>query len=87
MGLGLLQNESPGPMPAKPRALILTELGRQAVSLLLAEYADALVRAGCLDAEPLTPLMILQRLKAARKPAISASAALEPARIAIPSQK
>jgi hypothetical protein len=83
LGLGLLRNESPGPMPAKPRALMLTEAGRWAVSLLLAGYAEDLVRAGCLDAEPLTPLMILQRLKAARKPAVSASVALEPARIAI----
>jgi hypothetical protein len=72
MGAGLLRNALSGPAPAlgRPRALVLTEDGRWAVSLLLADYAEALVRAGCLDAEPLTPLMILQRLKAIRKPAV-----------------
>ncbi|MHB8271994.1 hypothetical protein [Bradyrhizobium sp.] len=74
LAAGLLKNalqDYSSPV-GRPRALVLTESGRHAVSLLLADYADALVRAGCLDAEPLTPLtplMILQRLKAIRKPA------------------
>lgn len=87
LGLGLLQNESPGPICTRPRALILTEPGRQAVALLLAGYAEDLVRAGCLDAEPLTPLMILKRLKAARKPAVPAKPAMEPAEPVIPTPK
>lgn len=79
--LGLIQSDVPN--CPRPRYTILTDFGRQAVCMLLANYADALVRAGCLDAEPLSTLAILQRLKAAHKPPVSAQTALEPARIAL----
>jgi hypothetical protein len=54
----------------RPRRCVLSWNGRQVVAKILADYADALVRAGCLRGEFLaeTPLQILQRLRAARKP-------------------
>jgi hypothetical protein len=81
---GWLRNDRPGPIPSKPRALVLTEAGRYVVSIILSEYAEALIRAGCLEpgwAE--TPMQILRRLKSVRKPAISPETALEPARAAL----
>ena len=43
----------------RPRATILTEPGRQAVGIILGQYADALVRAGLLE----SPIMVLMQLK------------------------
>lgn len=65
MVLGLLRGT---PSQAnRPRATVLTERGRMAVAMILGDYADALVRAGLLEQE--NPLLVLQRLKAARQPA------------------
>jgi hypothetical protein len=59
--LGLIQGDVPG---SRPKRTVLTEGGRFAVCLLLARYADALVRARCQDLrESLTPLAILRRMK------------------------
>jgi hypothetical protein len=44
---GLLQTSPP--QAVRPRITILTELGRMALAAILAEYADALVRAGFMD--------------------------------------
>jgi hypothetical protein len=63
---GLLKPELPGPQP-KPRRTVLTEKGRRAVAMILAEYAEALVAAGYLEAyQEETPMQVLQRLKAAQ---------------------
>jgi hypothetical protein len=54
---------------ARPRYTIATEAGRHAIAILLADAADALVRAGVLDAGPPeeTPMDVLRRLKAAKQ--------------------
>lgn len=36
----------------KPHSTIITELGREVLCTILGDYADALVRAGCLDKAP-----------------------------------
>jgi hypothetical protein len=56
---GLLQTSPP--QAARPRITILTELGRMALAAILAEYADALVRAGFM--EPQTASEGLKRLQ------------------------
>lgn len=60
--LGLLRPEVPS---LRPKYTVLTDLGRGTVANLLATYADALVRAGCMQ-ERETPLQILRRLRVAR---------------------
>ena len=75
--IGMLRGATPG---NRPRATVLTELGRMAVGMVLGEYADALARAGLLDPDYL--LAGLQRLKAAKAP-IPARTALEPAEMAL----
>jgi hypothetical protein len=77
---GLLKGSPPNSQ--RPRATLLTERGRMAVGLVLADYADALVRAGVLD-QQLTPLAVLRSLKALRNPPVSAETALEPVRVAL----
>lgn len=59
------------PSPSKttfPTSTVLTELGREVVAALLAEYAETLIRAGCLEvdeevAREVRPLDIARRLK------------------------
>lgn len=53
----------------RPRYTIMTEAGRHAIAILLADAADSLVRAGVLDAGPPeeTPMDVLRRLKAAKQ--------------------
>jgi len=55
----------------RPSATELTNEGREVVAKLLSEYAETLIRAGCLDvdektAEELKPFRMLARLKAVR---------------------
>lgn len=54
----------------RPRHTITSEPGRRAIAILLADAADALVRAGLLEAETAeSPMDVLQRLKAAKQEA------------------
>jgi hypothetical protein len=76
MKMGLLKSSTPH--TNWPRATLLTERGRLALSMVLADYADALVRAG-LFPEPLNALAVLRSLKAGRTPSDSAQTAPEPA--------
>lgn len=55
---GLLR--TPSCHTARPAFTRLTDAGRQAVAVILGDYADALVRAGMLEQSPLS---VLQRLK------------------------
>jgi hypothetical protein len=69
---GLITADAATPYrPARPKSTRITDRGRQVVAYVLAEYADALVAAGYLDAEtpPETPLQILRRLRAEGKTA------------------
>lgn len=67
MNLGLLRRHPANAI--RPRQTALTEAGRHAVSVILGDYADALVRAGYLEeAYPEEPaMMVLQRLKASKR--------------------
>lgn len=79
MRFGLIRGEVPGVI--RPKYTVLTDAGRAAVATLLAQYADALVRAGCLDHAPeLRPLQILRRLRA------GAAASIDPEQSALPSR-
>jgi len=53
-----------GDHPRRPRYTSLTRHGREAVAMILAEYAEALISAGALEPE-LRPLEMLEKLKAA----------------------
>src|SRR5579863_25172 len=48
----------------RPRQTTLTERGREALGMVLGDYADALVRAGLLEQQ--NPLAVLRRLKTMR---------------------
>lgn len=55
----------------RPHSTSLTEKGRACVANLLASYAEALIRSGCLQvdentANEMTPARMLQRIKSAR---------------------
>ena len=67
-----------GATPFRPRATVLTERGRYALAAVLANYAEALVKAGMLDVRPID---VLKQLK--NRPAVSAYDALLPARMAV----
>lgn len=75
----LRPHPSAGPLSRHPRFTALTEAGRHSVAALLADYAEALVRAGCLEMESgLSPIEILQTMKASparAMPAVIHSAA------------
>lgn len=49
----------------RPRFTMLTEAGREAAAMVLAEYADALVAAGCLE-PALRPLDLARMLRDTR---------------------
>lgn len=49
------------------RITTLTERGRHAAAVILGEYADALVAAGCLEPD-VRPIDMLARLKADKRP-------------------
>jgi hypothetical protein len=57
---GLIRADMAG---ARPSATVLTPAGREAVAMILADYADAMVRAGLMEERP---LQILQALRALR---------------------
>jgi len=79
LGKGLLRNGTHDAFTQRPRALCLTEAGREVVAAILAGYAEALIAAGCLEPGFLSPLKILERLKTERKSEIQPKTALEPA--------
>lgn len=63
MRLELITGKGPS---IRPRHTVLTMLGREVVATLLSEYAEALIRAGYLDADRRSdnaPLLMLERLK------------------------
>lgn len=66
MSLNLLKGDA----HHRPRFTMLTETGREAAAMILGQYADALVEAGCLEPDyfPERPLDILARLKARPRP-------------------
>jgi len=66
----------------RPRATVLTERGRYALASVLADYAEALVRAGMLEARPIDILAQIKR-RPAPNPAVTAEQALLPARLAV----
>jgi hypothetical protein len=71
-----------GATPFRPRATMLTERGRYALAAVLAHYAEALVRAGVLEARPIDILAQIKR----RPPTVSpemAEKALLPAMLAV----
>ena len=78
IGNGMLRGDSSGPHMPRPRTTILTDYGRHAVAAILSMYAEALVKAGMLEARPID---VLAQLKS--RPAVSAHDALLPARMAI----
>ncbi len=50
---GLVRYDLPGNVPTRrPHRTALTDLGREVLCVMLGDYADALVRVGCLE-EPL----------------------------------
>jgi hypothetical protein len=57
------------PGSPRPQYTTLSSLGRYAAAVLLAEYAEVLVRAGVLesDGQGESPMEVLRRLKAAKK--------------------
>jgi len=70
--LGLIRDAKGSCHSRFPAATTLTDYGRSVVAAILAEYADALVRAGCLEvdentAREIRPLEMLARLKASWK--------------------
>lgn len=59
---GLIRGEPFG--SPRPRASVLTDLGRATVAHILAEYADALVAAGFLESAPdMRPIEVLRAIK------------------------
>lgn len=51
-----------GDDPHRPRFTALTEAGRRVAAIILGEYADALVAAGCLE-EKLRPIDLVNLIK------------------------
>ncbi len=83
IGLQLVMGDN----PIRPRFTTLTMAGREAVAMVLGEYADALVAAGCLEmvgGKPaLRPIEVLARLK---EKALADKAARNPRAAGTPSE-
>lgn len=77
---GMLRPDSTGQARIRPKATILTERGRYAMAATLANYAEALVKAGMMEARPID--ILAQIKKRPPSPAIAAEQALLPARMA-----
>jgi hypothetical protein len=78
---GMLRPDTPAHIGLRPRTTILTERGRFALAAILANYAEALVRAGMMEARPID---ILAQIKRSPRPVSpeAAEQALLPARMA-----
>jgi hypothetical protein len=70
-----------GATPFRPRVTMLTERGRYALAAVLANYAEALVLAGMLEARPIDVLAQIKQRQTVSPQA--AKQALLPARMAV----